>query len=164
MEGIREQLVKKPVTGSDRAKTYGVLAAALLVAVIVFMLVNIFLGSTMVIVAIILAGVILWGGYWLTGEFNVEYEYCFSAGELTVDKIINQKRRKPMCSIDLRSADSFTKSPRKLPDVTVINACGDSGEQYAIEYTDTKYGRCVFLFTPDERMLEAVKPYLPRML
>ncbi len=164
MEGIREQLVKKPVTGSDRAKTYGVLAAALLVAVIVFMLVNIFLGSTMIIVAIILAGVILWGGYWLTGEFNVEYEYCFSAGELTVDKIINQKRRKPMCSIDLRSADSFTKSPRKLPDVTVINACGDSGEQYAIEYTDTKYGRCVFLFTPDERMLEAVKPYLPRML
>lgn len=164
MEGIREQLVKKPVTGSDRAKTYGVLAAALLVAVIVFMLVNIFLGSTMIIVAIILAGVILWGGYWLTGEFNVEYEYCFSAGELTVDKIINQKRRKPMCSIDLRSADSFTKSPRKLPDVTVINACGDSGEQYAIEYADPKYGRCVFLFTPDERMLEAVKPYLPRML
>ncbi len=164
MEGIREQLVKKPVTNSDKVKTYGVLAAALLLAVIVFMLINIYLGSTMIIVAIILAGIILWGGYWLTGEFSVEYEYCFSAGELSVDKIINQRRRKPMCSVDLRTADSFTKSPKKLPDVTVIDACGDQGEQYAIEYNDRKYGRCVFLFTPDERMLEAIKPYLPRML
>lgn len=164
MEGIREQLVKKPVTGSDKAKTYGVLAAALVFAVIVFMLINIFLGSTMIIVAIIFAGVILWGGYWLTGEFSVEYEYCFSQGELIVDKIINQRRRKPMCSIELRSADSFMRSPKKLPDVTVINACGDNGEQYAIEYNDSKYGRCVFLFTPDERMLEAIKPYLPRVI
>ncbi|MBQ8623778.1 MAG: hypothetical protein IJ424_05280 [Oscillospiraceae bacterium] len=163
MEGIREQLVKKPETQSDRIKTYAVLFGALLLAILIVMIVNIVFGATMILIGLLVAGGILYGGYWLTGEFNVEYEYCFSGGELTVDKIINQKRRKGMCSVNLRSAERFMKAPASLPNVTEINACGTEFEKYAIEYSDPKYGRSVLVFTPDEKMLEMIKPYLPRI-
>lgn len=163
MEGIREQLVKKPETQSDKVKTYAVLFGALLLAILVVMIVNMVFGATMILIALLVAGGILYGGYWLTGEFNIEYEYCYSGGELTVDKIINQKRRKNMCQVNLRSAERFMKEPFTLPDVTVINACGDEFEKYAVEYTDPKYGRSVLVFTPDEKMLEMIKPYLPRL-
>lgn len=164
MEGIREQLVKKEVTKSDRIKTYAILLAALLLAIVVVMVFNIAFGTTMILIGLLIAGGILYGGYWLTGELSIEYEYCFSAGELTVDKIINQKKRKSMCQVNLRSAESFMKSPKSLPDLTIINACGEDGEVYAIVYNDEKYGRSVLKFTPDEKMLEMIKPYLPRVI
>ncbi len=165
MEGIREQLVKKPYDSSDRMKTYGVLAASLVLAILVFFLITYFLGWVMIVVALIFAGLILFGGYYLTGEFNVEYEYCFSTGELIVDKIINQRRRKPMCSVNLRSAEAFYKNPANLPDgVTTFSALGDEGETYGILFNDPKYGKSLLLFTPDERMLEVIKPYLPRAI
>ncbi len=165
MEGIREQLVRKPYDSKDRMKTYGVLAASLLLAIIVFFLVTYFMGWVMVIIALIFAGAILYGGYWLTGEFNVEYEYCFSSGELIVDKIVNQRKRKPMCSINLRGAEAFYKEPKRLPDgATVFSAMGEEGETYAIEFNDIKYGKSVLVFTPNEKILEVIRPYLPRVI
>lgn len=164
MEGIREQLVKKPVTKPDKIKTYAILLAALLLAIVVVMVFNILFGTTMILIGLLLSGAILYGGYWLTGELSIEYEYCFSGGELIVDKIINQKKRKSMCQIHLRSAESFIKNPKSFPDTTEINACGEEYETYGIVYTDEKYGRSILMFTPDEKMLEMIKPYLPRVI
>ncbi len=164
MEGIREQLVKKPVDSQDKIKTALVLVGSLLLAIIVVLLFNILIGSVMMLVALIFAGLIMWGGYWLTGEFSVEYEYCYSNGELSVDKIINQRRRKSMCSVDLKRADAFYKNPAKLPDATVISAVGELEDKYAISYNDPTYGPSVLVFTPDEKMLDAIKPYLPRII
>lgn len=163
MEGIREQLVKKPVDSQDKLKTALVLAGSLVLAIIVVFLVAVY-ASVMMLVAIIFAGLIMWGGWWLTGEFSVEYEYCYSNGELIVDKIINRRRRKSMCSVELRRADAFYKNPSKIPDATVISAVGELEDTYAICYNDPTYGPAVLLFTPDEKMLDAIKPYLPRMI
>jgi len=163
MEGIREQLVKKPVDSQDKLKTVLVLAGSLILAIIVVFLVAVY-ASVMMIVGLIFAGLIMWGGYWLTGEFSVEYEYCYSNGELSVDKIINRRRRKSMCSVDLRHADAFYMNPAKLPDATVISAVGELEDVYAISYNDPTYGAAVLVFTPDERMLETIKPYLPRVI
>lgn len=165
MEGIREQLVKKRPESSDKVKSTLVLLATLVVAIAVFFVILYYLGIAMIIVAIVLSACILWGGYKLTGEFNTEYEYCFSAGELSVDKVINQRRRKHICSLVLRSADSFYRNPSKLPDnATVISALGEDDDVYGIEYTDAKYGRAILLFTPSDTMLETIKPYLPRAI
>lgn len=164
MEGIREQLVKKAVTNSDKVKTFLLLTGALLLAIVVVLVFNILFGTTMILIGLLLAGGILYGGYWLTGELSIEYEYCFTSGELSVDKIINRKRRKSMCSVTLRSAESFMKNPKSLPEMTQINACGDDGEVYVIIYNDEKYGKSALRFTPDEKMLEAIKPYLPRVI
>lgn len=165
MEGIREQLVKKRPERSDKVKSALVFIATFMLAAVAFCVILYFLSVVMIVVAAIVAIGICWLGYKLTGEFNIEYEYCFSAGEFTVDKIINQRRRKHVCSCLLRSADTFYHNPSKLPqNVTVISALGEEGDTYGIEYTDAKYGRSVLLFTPNEKMLEAVKPYLPRTI
>lgn len=165
MEGIREQLVKKRAERSDRIKTTLVILLTFIIAAVAFCAVVYFLGLIMIIVASIVAIGICLGGYKLTGEFNIEYEYCFSAGELTVDKVINQRRRKHICCVPLRTADAFYHNPTKLPDnLTVISALGEDGDIYGIEYNDVKYGKAILLFTPNEKMLEAVKPYLPRAI
>lgn len=165
MEGIREQLVKKRPERSDRVKTALVILLTFMITALAFCAVLYFLGLMMIIVASIIAIGICWGGYKLTGEFNTEYEYCFSAGELSVDKVINQRRRKHICCVPLRAADAFYHNPSKLPDnATVISALGEVGDVYGIEYTDAKYGRAILMFTPNEKMLEAIKPYLPRVI
>ena len=102
MEGIREQLVKKPETQSDKVKTYAVLFGALLLAILVVMIVNIVFGATMILIALLVAGGILYGGYWLTGEFNIEYEYALWYGSFEVAKIYAKKKRKTLVSADVK--------------------------------------------------------------
>ena len=46
--------------------------------------------------------------------------------------------------------------------MTVISATGE-GDVYTIEYKDEKYGRTLLQFTPDERTIEMISPYLPRL-
>lgn len=163
MDGIKEQIVKKPFTSQDKMKTYAVLAAALVLAIIAFEVVTLFLGSSMVIIAGALAGAILVGGYYLTGEFQIEYEYCVSGRELIVDKIINQKRRKSFCSFDLKSVSVFEKEPKHDYNTTVYDASGE-GEKYALTFKDEHGTENVLIFTPDEKILGSIKPYLPRMI
>lgn len=47
-------------------------------------------------------------------------------------------------------------------DATVVSAAGDD-DVYTIEYTDRKLGKTLIHFSPDERTLEMISPYLPRL-
>ena len=163
MDAIREQLVSKPRTSEDSVKKVIILAAAILLAVLA--LVGIYIASKGMLLPIgfLAAGLIVWGGWWLAEQFNVEYEYTVLGQDLRVDKIINKRSRKPMCEFQLRKADAFYSSEKHLSDATEILACGE-GDRYSIEFTDQKYGKTVLIFTPDERTLEAIKPYLPRAI
>lgn len=162
METVREQLVKRTKTTQDKVKQYGILAGTVVLAGIVLMLMQ-RLGVAFAFVTILIDIGILWGGWSLSGIFNVEYEYCIAGNELSVEKIIDQKRRKQLCSFNLKEAKGFYKYKKQLVDVTTISAEGD-GEVYTIEFTDPKLGRTLLYFTPDERTLEMISPYLPRSL
>ncbi len=163
MEGIREQLVKRPRGRREKTNSFLVLLAAVILASLGFSVVYVFSGGMLLVVAIILAGLILWGGWWLTGMFNVEYEYIVVGGEIQIDKITNKRSRKTLCSMKLRSAEAFYKEEKQISGATEINACGE-GDRYTIEYTDSSNGKSVIIFTPDEHTLELIKPYLPRAI
>lgn len=162
MEGIREQLVTKPADKGDFIKKGAILAAALLLAVLVEVAFAAFAASLFTIFGGVLGVGILIGGWFLAGNLNVEYEYSIVSDEMSVNKISNKRSRKTLCVVSLRSAEGFYTGEKTLTDATEINACGD-GERYSIVYNDSKYGRTVIVFTPDERTLAAVKPYLPRL-
>lgn len=162
METVREQLVKKPTEQSDKIKQYGILALSLFLAMAAVILIYSFMGGLFMIMGLLLAGIILWGGYTISGMINIEYEYCIAGSELSVDKIIDRRKRKTLCSFSLRGADGFYSGKKELSGVTVISATGE-GDVYTIEYKDEKYGRTLLQFTPDERTIEMISPYLPRL-
>lgn len=163
MEGIREQLVKRPRGTRESVGTFLILLGALAIASAIFGAIYVFSGGMLAVVGLLLAGVILWGGWWLTGLFNVEYEYTVVGGEFSVDKITNKRSRKTLCTVNLRSVEMFYASEKHLNDATEINVCG-VGEKYTLEYSDNVRGKTVVIFTPDERTLEVIKPYLPRQI
>lgn len=163
MDGIREQLVTKPKSSEDTVKKVLILAAAILVAVIAFAAIYIFSGGALAFIAVLAAGLIIWGGWWLTGQLNVEYEYTVVGPEFRVDKIINKSRRKLLCELQLRKAEAFYASEKSVSGAAEISACGE-GDRYTIEFSDQKLGKAVLIFTPDERTLEIIKPYLPRAI
>ncbi len=161
METVREQLVKRPTQQSDIFVKYGSWAGAAILIAMAFM-VLVPLGSLFVVAATLLTMLILWGAYYISGLVNVEYEYCIAGAEFSVDKIINQSKRKTLCSFNLKSATGFYKTKKQISDATVISA-ESYDEVYTIEYNDPKYGRTIVYFSPDERSLEMITPYLPRL-
>ena len=163
MEGIREQLVKRPRGRRESVGTAAVLFGALVLASLIFGAIYVFSGGMLAAIAVLLAGLILWGGWWLTGMFNVEYEYAVVGNELSIDKITNKRSRKTLCTVNLRAAEAFYGSEKHLCDATEIEACGE-GDRYTVEYSDPARGKTLLIFTPDERTLEMIKPYLPRQI
>ena len=162
MDGICEQLVKRPVGPEDNAKKIMILAGAVLLGVVAFAVIYLVSGGLLGPIAILAAGAIIWGGWTFSGRLNVEYEYTVVGQELRVDKIYNQKSRKMMVEMQLKNADAFYSGEKHLNDASEISACGE-GERYTIEFDDEKYGKTLLYFTPDERTFEAVKRYLPRL-
>ena len=163
MDGIREQLVRKPNDPSDGIKRVLILIGALLAAIVVLTVILTVGNALLTELGILLAIGILWGGWWLTGSLNVEYEYTVFSGELQIDKIVNKRSRKTLCTLNLRTAETFYRSEKHIQNATEINVCGE-GDKYSIEYSDTQHGKTVLIFTPDERTLAAVTPYLPRAI
>ena len=107
METVREQLVKKPTEQSDKVKQYGILALSLFLAMAAVILVFSFMGGLFMIMGLLLAGIILWGGYTISGMINIEYEYCIAGSELSVDKIIDRRKRRTLCSLSLKGAGGY---------------------------------------------------------
>ena len=65
MEGIREQLVKRPRGKRESVGTAAVLFGALVLASLIFGAIYVFSGGMLAAIAVLLAGLILWGGWWL---------------------------------------------------------------------------------------------------
>ncbi|MCC8130903.1 MAG: hypothetical protein LUC38_08715 [Oscillospiraceae bacterium] len=167
METIREQLVRRPFTQSDRIKQYAITIISFIVGLCVLILmINIFNGVYFLVglvIGIALAAGILYLGYYLIGRLNVEYEYCVAGTSISVDKIIDKKKRKSLCSFDLRDATGFYHSRKEQGDAVAYSVEGDEGDIYTIEFSEPKSGRIYLYFTPDEKTLSMVSVYLPRL-
>lgn len=163
-----EQIVKKQKEGKDIVRNCAIIFAGLLLAAALFVLLMMpfpmrqYLGM---IVFLILVGVIYYTWYIISG-LNLEYEYIFTNGELDVDKISNRRKRKRMTTVRLSQAESFAAYDPAAFDKSayehVYNACVFSrGEgNYLVSYHNRDGEKCCLIFTPNEKMLEAVKKYV----
>lgn len=108
MDNIAEQLVEKRRTGADLAKKILISAGALIIA-------SFFMYIAMMgfFVMVILAVLVLAGGVWLLGNFNIEYEYILTNNDLDIDKVIGKRKRKRMISLDVSTAEASRPIPLK---------------------------------------------------
>lgn len=116
---------------------------------------------------------IIFGLYWgvlkLTGLFNVEYEYILTNGSFDVDKIINKSSRKRILSFDLSLTQTIDKyNPNALQNANkkdVVFACNPDDENAYLLIAKPE-GKPTYhlVFSPDERMQNAIKKFVPKYI
>lgn len=158
MDSFVEQLVVKPMTPADQAKKLGLIAATGILCLGLAYL------SVMVMPLILL---VVCGGYFLVTGMNVEYEYSVTNGELDVDKIIAKRKRKHMLTVRIAEFETFgLESEAKFDNniTTFLVGDGDEAHYYAADFQHEGMGRVRLVFSPNERILEAIRPSLKRGL
>lgn len=163
MDNIAEQLVVRKKTSADIIKSIGISVGAILVATILMYLAITLSFFSLVIPAVL----VLFGGVWLMGQTNVEYEYIVTNNEMDVDKIIGRRKRKRMITVDLSSATAFAPYPPEdsvSADVTVHASTGLEEDAFCLVTEHGDYGTVYLIFNPNKKIREAIMQELPYKL
>lgn len=166
MDLFVEQLVKRKKTTSDYVKVVLCLIAAIVIVVAMIFSIPTVISPFVFLIGIVL---ILFLNK-LRETINIEYEYCFTNGELDVDKIIAANRRGRMVDINAREIELMgTKNNpefrRNLEDrgVDKIYACSsiDDNDVCFIIY-DADCTKKMLLFSPNDKIKDGFSRYNPR--
>lgn len=169
MDVYLEHLVKqKPTTKSKLIKASIILGTILLI-LLMYVLSLIIPAVDVIFLAIIAAGV--YGAWYLMTSQNVEFEYIVTNGEMDIDKVIAQRKRKRQITIKFRDieimAPAYGEHKREGENrsvETTIDAAVSSLEKdtYFIITRTEKKGLTKILFTPDERIIKSAQSVAPR--
>ena len=163
-----EHMVKRVKTPKHVVFTILLILGAIIVALAAILFSG-FLGAFSMFGPLIAIGAI-YGAYHLITSMSVEYEYLITNGEMDVDQITAQRKRKRLITFPARGVEEF--GPYKPEEhagkeyKTRIEAYDDIRSDdlwYAVTYDATK-GRTLVIFNGPERVLRALKPFLPRQI
>lgn len=124
----------------------------------------------LIIVAMFLLMFSAYGAWFFITRLRVEYEYAFLSSVLRIDKIIARRSRRPIVKVDVKQLDDFfpftdeAMSMQKF--AKVYHAAGRefSEENYVAVFHSEAKGRSAILFTPNEQLIAAMKPYFSNTL
>ena len=99
---------------------------------------------------------------------NVEFEYIVTNGELDIDKIISQRKRKRIFSASCKEFDiiarvksnSFSQSVQSIKNRIDASSSINSPDAY-FATLNYKGEKTLVIFEPDERMLNNFKLFIP---
>jgi hypothetical protein len=110
-----------------------------------------------------------YGVYRLIIAKNIEFEYAVTNGDLDIDKIISQRKRKRIFSSSCKDFDvvakigsvHFTQDIKNIKKrIEAVSSVNSSNVYFvALHYKGEK---TVLFFEPDKRMLDAFKTFIPR--
>ena len=162
-----EQIVKQQKSFKEILRNGVIIIIGLLLAIGLFFLLftpfkfKEYLGM---FVFLILAGVVYYTWYIVSG-LNLEFEYIFTNGEIDVDKISNKRKRKRMTTVRVSQASAFdefdcsTFDKRAYAHVYNASVFLKGQGNYILVYANRDGETCCLIFTPNEKMLEAIKKY-----
>lgn len=163
MDIFLEYIVKRQKTMQDTFITIGIIIAFLIVLVVG-------IGLPFGPIIVVAAG---YGAYWLITSRSIEYEYIVTNGELDVDKIIAQRKRKRILSIHSRDFEILAPvhDPQYKRDFENVNiqktveamSSMNSGNLYFAVFMKDG-ARTKLIFEPTEKMLDAFKKFNPRQV
>jgi hypothetical protein len=160
-----EKIVARKKTGVDMLIIAGVLLVsfAAIIAVPIIPYIN-----SMWLLAIALIG---FAAFNLIRSRNIEFEYIVTNGDLDIDKIIAQRKRKRVFSGSCKNFDIVAKVKSEYfnQDVqsikTRIDAASSINSEDAYFFTlNYKTQRTLVIFEPNERMLKSFKTFIPRKI
>lgn len=158
-----EQMVKKKDVMKDILVKCAILLAGLIILFIALVLFLISMSFNLAPFAILLvAGDIYFTWYFISG-LNLEFEYIYTNGEFDFDKISAKRKRKRVVTVRVSSFEEFGPfSQEKLAEkkadkfLNLSTNIYDKGNYYAF-FHDREGQSHFLLFTPNERLLEAIK-------
>jgi len=162
-----DTFIEKIVVRKKTAKDHLIVAGILLGGLILFFALQLvdFLRPFFIIVVAAIVYLI----YRVVIGRNIEYEYIVTNGDLDIDIIIAQRKRKRIFSANCKDFDIVAKlkggyNDRRVSDVNKkIEAISSINSEDVYFATLMHKGeRTAVLFEPDERMLKSFKTFIPR--
>ncbi len=164
-----EYMVKKRKGSKDFAMIIGGVTLSIILLYISVIILFPMFGPSIPFFVLVGIGV---GMYYLVGLTNLEFEYAFTNGDMSVDRITNRRSRKRLTSFETSSVEemgNYFNNAEKLKHRTIdktIFACTDPSDKEAVYVIakSKKTGLTLVVFNPSERILEGMKVYLPRQI
>lgn len=163
MDIFLEKIIKKKRDVIDNAIIYGSIIVAVF---LVLLIIGIFgpYGYSLIICAAIGYGV-----YLIITSRKLEFEYALTNGEIDIDKIVAQRKRKRLISANCKelelfakiTSDKYNSSIEEIPDRIKAVTSMDSEDIYFF-IVNEKNKRVVVFFEPDDKMLKVIKTIIPR--
>lgn len=163
---FHEQLIVRRKTSSEKAKQVLIIIGGVLLGLATFFIPILnTLGPVLLVLAI-------WGAIYLSRNYNIEFEYAVTNYYLDIDKIIAQRKRSRVVSLDIRKIDYFISSKdssmynAQKNDKSIVQSfdcTSNKGEEnvYAI-ITNVDGKKTRILFEPNEEIVEAIKKFLQK--
>ena len=161
-----EQLVKKRQSLPDICKKLAIVFLGIAAPITVGSLAYVVMTHYLLYVALFMIPFMIYLGWFFFGYINLEFEYSVTAGSLAVDKIIGQRKRKRLLDVNIRDLTAVERVCENNLDerryAKYIEAAADPGdrERYCATFKSDKFGSAILFFSPDEKILGAMKPYL----
>lgn len=168
MDVFVEQMIKRKLSAKDYLIAVGI---AIVAIILVFLCLTVFAKIIGTLFVLIIGGII-YIAYKLIRMRLLEFEYSFTNGDLTVDKIIDRSRRKRVISFDVKDVEEIGKytlenqktllaKNTKMKLFAGKNASGVSEDSWYILCNSNRHGYFLLVFDPQEKVLEAIKKFLP---
>ena len=161
MDTFVEQIVAKKKGGKEYGIIFLVILAALVLTAALFLL----FPPLMVLVV-----GIGYGAWWLITSQNVEYEYSVTNGDIDIDQITAQRKRKRIVSVSGEKIETFApynaaEYTNRHFDRTVMAATSpDAQGVWCFTYHSKKNGNTLVIFEPEDRVINALKGGLSKLL
>ncbi len=174
MDIFVETLVRRKFTEKDKNKIMAIFVC-IVASSVVFVLAIPFFCLTHGIayistLSMLIFGLIVFLCWRALKNMQLEFEYIIVNDTLDFDKIIAKKKRERIVSVELKTVEEigiydggkFRNSSFGAEFHTERDT--QSRYNYYLIFPHTQYKRTLVVFTPDEKMLEALRQTLPRQL
>ncbi|NMA67438.1 MAG: hypothetical protein GX957_14595, partial [Clostridiaceae bacterium] len=113
---------------------------------------------------------LLYLAYWLITNRNIEFEYAITNGDIDIDKIINQRKRKRVFSGKVKEfevvarvkSDKYTNQIKACKNVLDYSSGNENVDLWFIYLN--KGGPTVILFEPTAKMIDSLFTFAPRIV
>lgn len=175
MDVFVEHLVPRKNTSKRLAARIGLIVGGIVAAFGIFVLSTMLASFTGIAPLIYLGFMLAIGALYLAYHFfismNVEHEYIMTNGELDIDKITNQAKRKRLLTVNCRSVEVLArvqnpdhqaeqKSASIKTHLDVSSGIPGDKQWFAI-FQHKDLGRTLLIFEPTEKMLKEFRRYIP---
>ena len=162
-----EYMVKKKIGPKDILICLG---ASVLGAVLLF--VGLMLTPILPMIPFLVLCGVIYGLYWVISSRSVEFEYSITNGDIAVDKITNRRSRKRLTSFDAKAIEEmgkYTENAQKLRGKRVdktffATETDEAKDAWYVIAKSRKTGLTLLVFSPVERCIDAIKPFMDRRL
>lgn len=113
---------------------------------------------------------VCYGSYWIGSSRNLEFEYSVTNGDLTIDKIISRRSRKRVISLDCKNVEAMGEynpqehASKRYEKKFFTGSYADGRGCWYVSLHHPKQGNILVVFDPEEKILEAMRPFLPHQL